>query len=313
MSAHRINEKTRGVYVISVTPFRDDGRLDLQSVESLMQFYLDAGVDGIVILGMMGEAGKLGDEESRIFARTVFEVVDGRVPVAVGVSNAGLGNLVGLAHDVMEMGAAGVMVAPLNSLRTDAQIAAYFTAVCAGLGEDVPVILQDFPLATTVQMSPPLIDRLVEDLPQIAMLKHEDWPGLNKLTALRETEASGRRRRISILTGNGGLHLPQELDRGADGAMTGFCFPEMLVEVCAAHAAGDRDRAEDIFDAYLPLVRHEAQPGLGLAFRKEALHRRGAIASPFVRQPGPKLTRSDMKDMDRLIDRVHRRLEKLEG
>jgi 4-hydroxy-tetrahydrodipicolinate synthase len=116
------------------------------------------------------------------------------------------------------------------------------------------------------------------------------------------------RRRVSILTGNGGLYLPQELARGADGAMTGFAWPEMLVEVCDQFVRGDSGEAEDLFDAYLPLVRHEQQPGIGLALRKEVLWRRGAIASPRQRTPGSSLNAEDRAELDRLIDRLDRRL-----
>ena len=106
------------------------------------------------------------------------------------------------------------------------------------------------------------------------MLKHEDWPGLAKLSTIRAAGDEGKVRRVSILTGNGGgLFLPEELSRGADGAMTGFAWPEMMVDVVAAHARGDIERAHDLFDAYLPLARYEQQAGVGLAVRKHLLHR----------------------------------------
>jgi len=102
--------------------------------------------------------------------------------------------------------------------------------------------------------------------------------------------------------------VPQELARGADGIMTGFAYPEMLVSVCALFAAGRSDEAEDLFDAYLPLVRHEQQPGFGLAVRKEILRRRGAIRSAAVRAPGPKLDAFDLVELDRLLSRLETRL-----
>ena len=131
-----------------------------------------------------------------------------------------------------------------------------------------------------------MFERLVDDFKQLVMLKHEDGPGLAKLTRVREGEKKPGRRRVSILVGNGGLYLPQELRRGADGAMTGFAWPEMLVQVCDLAAKGKMEEAEDLFDIYLPLVRHEQQLGIGLALRKEVLFRRGAIKSPRQRAPG---------------------------
>ena len=141
------------------------------------------------------------------------------------------------------------------------------------------------------------------------MLKHEESPGLAKITALRDAAAAEGRRRISILVGNGGLHLPQELRRGADGAMTGFAYPEMLVAVCAKFFAGAVEEAEDLYDAYLPILRHEQQLGFGLAIRKEILRRRGAIRSAKIRHPGPTLTAADHRELDGLMARLDRRLE----
>ena len=155
-----------------------------------------------------------------------------------------------------------------------------------------------------------VILRIVEALPSCVMLKHEDWPGLAKITALRAASDRGARR-ISILTGNGGLFLPEELERGADGAMTGFAYPEMMVGVVKAFRAGDLERARDIFDAYLPLARYEQQPGLGLAVRKYVLAKRGAIASPALRRPGATLSPADIAEVERLVARQTRPLREI--
>ena len=144
------------------------------------------------------------------------------------------------------------------------------------------------------------------------MLKHEDCPGLGKLTQVRDTAKSQNLRRVSILTGNGGLYLPQELARGADGAMTGFAYPEMLVEVVSLYAEGKTDQAEEIFDTYLPLVRYEQQPGFGLAIRKEILRQRGAISCAITRSPGPSLSQSDYKELSNLIVRLERKLNEMD-
>jgi 4-hydroxy-tetrahydrodipicolinate synthase len=311
MTSLRLSENARGVFPISATPFTDDGALDLASVETLTDFYLRFGIDGLTILGIMGEAHKLSSEESVAVIERVAAVVAGRFPIVVGVSNPGVATLAGLAHKSMELGAAGVMVAPVQGLRTDEQIFNYFSIVIAALGKDVPVVLQDYPQTTGVYMSASLIARMLNEFVQIVMLKHEDSPGLNKLSRLRKESADGKLRRTSILVGNNGLHLPQEMARGADGAMTGFAFPEMLVDVCRLYASGDAEGGEDIYDAYLPLVRQEAQLGLGLALRKEVLRRRGAIRSAHVREPGPKLSALDMTELDGLIARLERKLERM--
>ena len=313
MTTQRLDETAKGVFIISATPFRDDGALDWDSVDRLTDFYLGAGVDGITVLGMMGEAPKLTREEQVCFVGRVLRRVDDRVPVVVGVSNPGLANLVSLARESMDLGAAGVMIAPAAGLKTEEQVYGYFAAVAEGLGTGVPLCYQDYPQSTGVFVSVPLLGRLIDTLPSLVMLKHEDCPGLGKLSRLRDSEtAEQRRRRISVLCGNGGLYLPQELARGADGAMTGFAYPEMLVGVYTRFARGDAAAAEDLFDVFLPLVRHEQQPGFGLAVRKEILRRRGVIASAATRAPGPSLSPADHDELTRLLARLEQRMSGLD-
>ena len=304
----KIGPDSRGVFIISVTPFTEAGDVDWPSVDSLVEFYLGKGVSGVTILGMMGEAQKLRDTESATFAKYFIDRVAGRVPVIVGVSHAGTDNLVHLSKTAVDAGAAGVMIAPVAGLKTEIQIRDYFAVIFNRLGPDIPVCFQDYPIGTGVNISVPAFLQLVDEHPSLVMFKHEVWPGLRKLQQVRRACDGSVRRRISILCGNGGLYLPQELHRGADGAMTGFAYPEMLVRVCEAFSAGRAEDAEDIFDGYLPLVRHEQQIGIGLAIRKEILRRRGAIASAAVRAPGPRLDRDDIEELDRLMHRLERRL-----
>ena len=309
---NKLNAAAKGVYLIAVTPFTDSGALDLASTDRMVDFCLERGVTGLTVLGIMGEASKLTAEESRIFVRQVLSRVGGRVPVVVGASAPGFAPMRELTESVMTLGAAGVMVAPASTLRTDEQIGAYFDMVNETLGPDVPWVLQDHPLATGVQMSTAVILRILQNSPNCVMLKHEDCPGLAKLSAIRAAEARGELRRVAILSGNGGgLFLPEELSRGADGAMTGFAYPEMMVDVCRAHAAGHIERAHDIFDAYLPLARYEQQAGIGLAVRKHILAERGVIASAAIRKPGPKLSAADIADIALLSERQSRRLAQI--
>ncbi len=305
-----LDETADGVYVIAVTPFTETGALDLDSTDRMVDFYLEKGATGLTVLGMMGEAPKLTAEESRIFVRRVLKRVNGRVPVVAGVSAAGFAAMAELSESVMGDGAAGVMVAPPSNLRTDDQILSYYAMVAETLGAKTPFVLQDFPLVTQVQITSAVILKIVANHPTCVMLKHEDWPGLAKISALRAASDKGGRR-ISILVGNGGMFLPEELSRGADGAMTGFAYPEMMVDVWKAHAAGQVERAHDLFDAYLPLARYEQQPGLGLAIRKYTMAKRGAIASATLRKPGGTLSKADIADIERLIARQEQRLKEI--
>ena len=307
-----LDATAKGVYLITVTPFTDAGALDLPSTDRMVDFCLEAGVTGLTVLGIMGEATKLTAEESRTYVKQVLARVAGRVPVVVGASAAGFAPMKELTQSVMDLGASGVMVAPPPTVKTDDQIVSYFDMVSETLGPGVPWVLQDHPVSTGVQMSASVVLRIIKNSPTCVMLKHEDCPGLAKMSAYRAASDKGDAKRISILTGNGGgLFLPEELSRGADGAMTGFAYPEMMVDVVRAHAAGDVERAHDLFDAYLPLSRYEQQAGIGLAVRKHLLAQRGVIASAAIRKPGPKLSAADLGDLDRLVKRQTHRLAEI--
>ncbi len=303
-----LTEDAKGVYVIAVTPFTEDGAVDWPSVDRMVDFYEEKGVTGLTILGQLGEAPKLTSEESREIAKRV--IARAKVPVVVGVTAPGLAPMRELSDSVMDMGAAGVMVAPPWTTKTDDQAYAFYASVGDALGK-TPWVLQDYPLTTNVTIAPKVIDRIVRDVPSCVMLKHEDWPGLSKITALRASSDNGETRRISILCGNGGLFLPEEMGRGADGAMTGFCYPEMMVGVVENYAKGDISRAHDIFDAYLPLARYEQQQGIGLASRKYVLAKRGVISSPTLRKPGAALSKLDTADVERLLARQVKRLQEI--
>jgi 4-hydroxy-tetrahydrodipicolinate synthase len=298
-----LDESARGVYVISVTPFDERGALDLDGVDRLVDFYIEAGADGLTILGIMGEAPKLAHEEAVAFARRVIARA-GRLPVVVGVSSPGLASMATLTGAVMDIGAAGVMIAPPGGLKGDDAIVAYFQNCAEAIGS-APFVLQDFPQANGLFIPVSVIERVAATCPTCVMFKHEDWPGLDKLTAVRAREKHGMRR-LSILAGNSGIFLPFELARGADGAMTGYACPEMLAEVCRLMAAGRSSEAHDLFDAHLPLIRYEQQPGAGLAVRKYVLSRRGALKSDAQRKPGARVSRETAAEIDFMLERLVR-------
>lgn len=271
----------------------------------MTDFYLESGCSGITVLGIMGEAPKLRPEEAISVARQVIQRASG-LPVIVGVSAPGFASMTALAQEVMSAGAAGVMVAPPPSLRTDDQIVTYYQQAVEAIGPDVPWVIQDYPLTLSVVMTPGVIRRIINDSPSCVMLKHEDWPGLEKISALRGFERDGSMRHVSILCGNGGLFLDFEMERGADGAMTGYCFPDMLADVVRMSLAGNCEGAHDLFDAHLPLVRYEQQPAIGLAVRKYVLMRRGILASDAQRKPAGSLTAKAKAEIEYLLARVGR-------
>ncbi|MGO4305575.1 dihydrodipicolinate synthase family protein [Cupriavidus sp. RAF12] len=295
----------RGVFPIAPTPFFDDGSIDTASIDRLTDFYVACGATGITVLGQLGEAPKLEHAESvDVAARMIRRA--GQLPVVVGVSAPGFAAMRALTREVMDRGAAGVMIAPPNTLRTDDQIVGYYRQAVEAIGADVPFVIQDYPLTFSVQMTPGVIRRIVQDLPSCVMLKHEDWPGLEKISTLRGFETDGSMRHISILCGNNGLFLDYEVERGADGANTGYCFPDMLCDVVRLHAAGQREAAHDLFDVHLPLLRYEQQPGAGLAVRKYVMMRRGLLTSAAQRKPAAAMSATARAEVDHLLARLAR-------
>jgi 4-hydroxy-tetrahydrodipicolinate synthase len=301
----RLTPAAAGTFAIAPTPFHDDGRIDERSIDRLTDFYAGVGCEGVTVLGILGEAPKLDAAEAeQVAVRFVKRAKT--MQVIVGVSAPGFASMRSLARASMDAGAAGVMIAPPPNLRTDDQIIGYFKQAQEAIGEDVPWVLQDYPLTLSVVFAPAVIRKIVMDSPSCVMLKHEDWPGLEKISALRGFQKDGSLRPLSILCGNGGLFLDFEMERGADGAMTGYAFPEMLVDVVKLSREGKRDAAHDLFDAHLPLVRYEQQPGAGLAVRKYVLQKRGAIASAAQRKPASGISGTAKAEVDYLLSRVAR-------
>jgi len=196
------------------------------------------------------------------------------------------------------------MIAPPNTLRTDDSIVQYYRQAAEAIGADVPFVIQDYPLTFSVQMTPGVIRRIATETASCWFLKHEDWPGLEKISQLRAWDKDGSMKRLPILIGNNALFLDFEMERGADGANTGYCFPDMLVDVVRLSKQGRRDEAHDLFDAHLPLIRYEQQPGPGLAVRKYVMMRRGIIASDTLRKPGAALTSAARAEVDYLLSRL---------
>ena len=297
--------QAKGVYAIAPTAFHEDGRLDEASNDRYTDFCVESGCTGITVLGVMGEAPKLDIAESVSLASRMIKRAG--IPVIVGVSAPGFAAMTSLTKAVMDAGAAGVMIAPPNTLRTDDQIVGYYAQAAEAVGADVPFVVQDFPQTFSVVMTPGVIRRIVQANPNCVMVKHEDWPGLEKISALRGFEADGSMKHISILCGNGGLFIDFECERGADGAMTGYAFPDMLSDLVRLQAEGKRDAAHDLFDAHLPLLRYEQQQGpTGLAVRKYVLMRRGILASDAQRRPGVGLSAKARAEVDYLLSRVAR-------
>lgn len=287
-----------GIFNIMATPFDAENALDIDSLRNLVNFQIDKGAHGLTIIGVLGEVAKLTVEERRQIVDVVMETVDGRVPVVVGASHQDVQTVIALSKAAFAAGAAGVMIAPPPlEAPTDEKVLAFYSEIAAAV--DQPIVVQDYPVINNVILSPDLIATVAERLPNCRLLKLEDPPLMQKISAICQ-----RTDNIRIFGGLGGMFLLEELSRGAHGTMTGFAFTEILVAVYDAFRSGDRARAVEIFDRYLPLIRFENQPVINLTIRKYLLYRRGAIAHPHPRPPFVAIDQGTISECEWLLERV---------
>jgi 4-hydroxy-tetrahydrodipicolinate synthase len=286
-----------GVCTIALTPFTADGDLDEESIGSLAEFYLNSGVHGVTVLGIMGEAHKLSDAERQAVTERYVSAIGGRVPVVVGCSAVATKIVVERARAAEEAGAAAVMVAPPNNQRSLDLVFEHYRRVAEAVS--VPVVVQDEPVNTGVVMPAPFIARLVDEIEGCRHVKLEEAPTTIKISALlknAETE-------VGVFGGLGGMYFYEELARGAVGIMTGFAYPHVLVETYRLFVEGEKREAQEYFFRYLPLIRFEAQLGVGgVGIRKEILKLRGVISSSHVRFPAPSLDEETLRELEDLVE-----------
>lgn len=286
-------QPVRGVYCILSTPFRDDGSLDEASLERLTGAVIAMGVDGITILGVAGEAQKLVDAERKRVVEITVAVNAGRVPVIFGTSMDGTEATIAACQAAESMGAAGLMIAPPTFVQPGPGLSRHFQRIAAAT--NLPIVLQDYPPVNGVTMSPRAMADLAKEVASITTIKLEDVPTPQRTA---QTVALLAGHDVTVLGGLGGTYFLDELRGGSSGTMTGFSYPEVLVQIWQAWASGDREQAASIYYRYQPLLVYEGQPKLGVAVRKEVLRRRGLIASAAVRQPGPALDESATAALD---------------
>ena len=293
------SELLRGVYNVAPTPFHPNGDVDEPSIKRLTDFLVDRGVDGITILGIMGEAAKVSDvERERIVARFI-EAAEGRTPICVGTSHAATNRCVAFSKQAELMGAKSVMVAPPKLNRSsDEALRKHYLAVAEAI--DIPVVIQDYPGTSGIYMSPSFISQIADEAPQCRFIKLEDEP-----TPLKITKVLSLNPGLKVFGGSGGMMFLEELIHGAIGIMTGFAFSEVLVDVYRKFTEGDIDGAMEVFHRYCPIIRFENQPAIGLALRKYVYYKRGAITSPSVREPYVPIDDATIADLNRVLASLH--------
>jgi 4-hydroxy-tetrahydrodipicolinate synthase len=285
-----------GVIPILATPFADDESLDLESLDRLVRFNFGVGVDGVTLLGLLGESNRLTDAERARIIRA-GRAAAGAAPVIVGASHTGTAATIDLCRQAAELGATAVMITPLVlPVSSERAIFDYYRRVADGC--PLPIVLQDHPAISQVFMSAELILRLVREIPAICCIKAESVPSPPKIEALKRGMAGGRM--VPVLTGLGALYGLFDLERGSDGFNTGFAFPEVLIAILRAHRAGRAEVVRALYTRFLPLLVFEQQPGV--AIRKEILRQRGLLATHRVRHPGATIDAATSAQLVRLLE-----------
>ena len=287
----------QGVFPILPTPFTDDGAVDDVSLRRLIDFELSVGVHGVSVLGFMGEAHRLSNTERKQVVATVVNQAAGSFPTWVGVLAFGASGAIEQAREAQDLGAHGVFVAPID-VQNDQVIFDYYASVASAL--EIPVAIHDFPESFRTILSPKLIARMANEIDGVNYIKLEDYPVLAKMSRIQKLAPDS----IGIFGGLGGVYFLEELQRGSRGIMTGFAFPEVLLAVYDAFRADNPKRAAALFDRYVPLIRYEFQPKIGLAYRKFVYHRRGIIDSTFIRPPGLQIDDYTAAELVAIIERV---------
>ncbi len=287
--------KLRGICAILATPFDSGKKIDEKSLRSLVDFEIKAGVNGITILGILGEVLRLSDAERSEITRIVVDQVRGRVPVVSGTGAPGTDLAIMYSKEAEELGADAVMVGPPRlAKQNDDAIVNYYSEIAKQI--DIPIMVQDEPVTYQVQMPPKLIVRLSE-IEGVEYVKLEDPPTPIKISQIRSLIGD----KLGLFGALGGLYAFEELSRGAVGIMTGFAYPEILVRVFQAFSEGKREVARDLFYRALPLITYEAQPMVSLAIRKEIFRKRGIIKDSTMREPATKLDPESLKEIDELV------------
>ncbi len=288
----------KGIIPILATPFHDDETLDLDSLSRTIDFMIGVGVDGVTVLGVLGESNRLCDEERFAVIERAVKAAAKRITVIVGTSHSGTHVVQRYSRIAQDLGADAVMITPTKEVvPDDERIIESFRRISQGLS--IPIVLQDHPASSEVHMSVPLMLQMLKAVPAIRCIKEEAVPTAPKLRKLRDgfQEVS-----VPILTGLGALYAPFDLEAGSDGFNTGFAFPEVLRAMLQAARRSDWKRVHEIYAWFAPLIVFEQQPGV--AIRKELLRRRGLLQSARARHPGATVSNAAAKQLEGILDRT---------
>ena len=287
----------QGVIPILVTPFDEGGRIDVDSLQSLIDFNIAAGVHGLgVALG--SEIFKFNEVERDVVTRAVVDHVAGRVPVVINSGASGTDLAVQFSHSAEDAGADALMVIPPHFMPASAEeIADYYRQIDAAV--NVPVILQDIPQAP---IPPSLALRIANQCGNVSCIKVETLPITTKVADM--AQAAGER--LTIIGGAGGSYFIEEMRRGSRGTMPFCSQPAAFVETWNLFQAGDEKGARRIFDASIMAVNRLGAQGGDLFYHlhKQILVRLGVIRTAVVRSPTIALDPVSRREIDELVEEL---------
>ncbi len=271
-----------GVFPIAPTPFTADEALDLDGQRRVVDFLIDAGVDGICILANYSEQFSLTDDERDRLADLILDHVGGRVPVIVTTSHFSARVAAERSRRAQDAGAAMVMLLPPYhgaTIRAEAEgLLPYFQTVAGAI--DIPIMLQDAPISGT-PLSAALLARLATEIPLVQYVKVESAFAAAKLRELIRRAGDAL---PGPFDGEESITLIPDLEAGATGTMPSAMIPEVLGEIVRRWLSGDHDTATTQWEHWLPMIHFENRQ-CGLRATKILMKEGGIIASETVRAP----------------------------
>jgi 4-hydroxy-tetrahydrodipicolinate synthase len=287
----------KGIIPVLCTPFGIDNSIDYQQLRAVIHYVLSQGAHGVAATGEASESSKLSVDERFGCVEVAAEELGDKGSLVVGVSSSSRADAFALAKQAGSMGAAAVFATPRGDegASDDAIYRYYATIADAG----VPVMVQE--QTTGVPISIQLYLKMAKEIPGIIYIKQESNPAGKRITQILEGTAG----KLQAFSGGGGRFLMDDMARGAIGTLPGVVGIRQLVRAYELYQTGEKEKARDIFDTYLPLASFRSQ--FGVAAAKETMKALAIIDT--VRQRPPVAYEFD--DFDRaelrvILDRLER-------
>lgn len=285
----------KGIYPMVPTPFHDNGEVDYASIERLIDCMAQKQVNGLAIMGALGEGPKMNDSERTEIIKLYRKCMPADMHLIVGTRALATDPAKQQAVKARDLGADALLLGP-HGIQKDKPLLEYYQQVSDTA--KIPCIIHDYPAVTGITMSVELITKMFETAEYIKYIKLEDPPTGMKIQVLKKTVGEP----LKVFGALGGNYALEELQLGAVGIMTGFVYAELLVQLFNYTQVGNWNEAKRLFYDFLPLTRWEFQPAVGISLRKHLLNRIGVFTSTKVRHPGVDADKKTVEQMVQIID-----------